>query len=50
MPVEIKDIDCLTYEEAVKRNRELGHSGGFVEPKPEQHPTKDPLFKGIPSA
>ena len=50
IPVEIKEIDCLTYEDAVKRNRELGHEGGFVEPKPEQHPTDDPLFKGIPSA
>ena len=48
--VEIKEIDCLTHNEAVKRNRALGHSGGFVEPKPEQHPTKDPLYKGVPSA
>jgi len=50
IPVEIKEIDCLTYNEAVKRNRELGHQGGFMEPKPEQHPTQDPLYKGIPSA
>ena len=47
VPVEIKDIDCLTYNEALKRNRELGHKGDFG--PSEDAPSTKP-FKGLPSA
>ena len=50
VPVEIKDVDCLTYAEALKRNRELGHKGDFGIPEQQQPERKTNPFKGLPSA
>jgi len=47
LPLEIKEIDCLTYNEALKRNTILGHIGDSV--TPQDQPTK-PLLPKVPSA
>ena len=48
VPVEIKEMDCMTYQDAYDRNQELGHQGEFNTPPPTIDPQK--RLKGVPSA